>query len=470
MNEEGRAYRDEPAISDLIRKFEDMIKRGEQSFFDVDELEIVIEHYMELRESRKAKAALSYAAQLYPNHLSLKLRHAQILADNGQPVKSIPILRDLLAIEPHNEEGHLTLGSVYSHMTEHRLAIEHYEQALLFADTETRRDIRIDIALEFENLGAWNDAIRNLKEAIAEDPLNETAVYELAFCFERTRQFKHAAAFYEQYLNDQPYSFAAWYSLGNALQQCGLYTKAIDAYDFAIAIEDAFGPAYHQKAEALVSMERYADALKTYRETLGFEKSSPATQCYMGECQERLGNLDEASNHYKASLVLDAEFPDAFIGLGVLADLRGNLQEACAQFERAIALEPMQADYYLLLATANKKLTNNELAEKLYARGLALEPAHEELWFERIDNMQVSSNHEQALAFAENALTCIKDSVPIMYRRFISQYALGQFAQAFEYLEFLLTHHFDGATDLLNLFPALANDARFVDRFDRYKP
>jgi tetratricopeptide (TPR) repeat protein len=470
MNEEGRSYRDEPALLDLIRRFEDMVKRGEQSFFDVDELEVVIEHYMEFRETRKAKAALQYAAQLYPNHLNLKLRHAQILANNGQPVKSVPILRDLLAIEPHNEEVHLTLGSVYSHMTEHRLAIQHYEQALLFADTDTRRDIRIDIALEFENLGSWKEAIRNLKEALAEDPLNETAVYELAFCFERTRQFKHAAAFYEQYLNEQPYSFAAWYSLGNALQQCGLYTKAIDAYDYAIAIEDAFSPAYHQKAEALVSMERYADALETYHETLKFEDVSPATQCYMGECLERLGRLDEASEYYKASLVLDPAFPDAFIGLGVLADLRGNLQEACAQFERAIALEPMHADYYLLLATANKKLSNHELAETLYARGLALEPTHEELWFERVDNMQVWFKHEEALALAEKALSHIVDAVPIMYRQFISQYALGQFAQAFDFLEHLLTHHFDGATDLLNLIPALANDARFVDRFDRYKP
>jgi tetratricopeptide (TPR) repeat protein len=146
------------------------------------------------------------------------------------------------------------------------------------------------------------------------------------------------------------------------------------------------------------------------------------------------------------------------------------LQEACAQFERAIALEPMQADYYLLLATTNKKLKNHELAEKLYARGIALEPNHEELWFERIDNMQVCSNHEQALVFSEKAIPLVADPVAIMYRQFISQYTLGQFAQAFEYLEHLLTHHFDGASDLLSLIPALANDARFVDRFDRYKP
>jgi tetratricopeptide (TPR) repeat protein len=304
MNEDGRAYRDEPAISDLIRKFEEMVKSGEQSFFDLDELEIVIEHYMEIRESRKANTALAYASKLYPNHLNLKLRHAQILANTGQPVKSVPILRDLLAIEPHNEEVHLTLGSVYSHMTEHRLAIKHYHQALLFADMETRRDIRIDIALEFENLGAWNDAIRNLKEAIVEDPLNETAVYELAFCFERTGQFKHAADFYEQYLDDQPYSFAAWYSLGNAFQQCGLHAKAIDAYDFAIAIEDAFGPAYHQKAEALVSMERYADALTTYKATLEFEKNIARNPVLHGGMSRTIGQSSRSKRTLQSKFSL----------------------------------------------------------------------------------------------------------------------------------------------------------------------
>jgi hypothetical protein len=47
---------------------------------------------------------------------------------------------------------------------------------------------------------------------------------------------------------------------------------------------------------------------------------------------------------------------------------------------------------------------------------------------------------------------------------------LKQFAKAFDYLEHLLTHYFDGAEELLNLLPALANDARFVDRYKRYKP
>lgn len=470
MNEEGRAYRDEPALQGLVDKFEAMIEHGEQAFFDVDELEGLIEHYLEQKAISKAHAAARYASQLYPANLTLKLKHAQIRIASGQGVKAVPLLKELLEIEPMNEEVLMTLGAVYSQMSEHKLAIDCFKRALLFADNEARREIRIDIALEFENMGAWQEAIRNLHEALEEDPLNETAVYELAFCFERTGQFKQAAAFYEQFLENQPYSFAAWYSLGNALQHCGRYTQAIDAYDFAIAIESAFGPAYHQKAEALVAMERYQDALHTYEETLSFEDPSPSTRCYMGECLERIGDLERAETYYRDSLKLDPRFADAFVGLGVLADMQGRLREACSYFEQALEIEPKQPDYHLLLATCLKKLEDHDRAEALYSQGLLLDIEHEELWLERVDNLQLANRHDDALLVLEDGLAALAKSPSLSYRKFISQYTLGQHKAAFDLLEHLLTHHYDQSEILLNFIPALANDARFIERIERFKP
>lgn len=470
MNEEGRAYRDELTLKSLVRKFEDMVEQGDQAFFDVDELEGLIEHYLEHKSQRKAQSVLRYACQLYPGNLTLKLRQSQIWVAIGQPVKAVPLLKELLEIEPHSEEILITLGSVYSQMSEHKLAIDCFERALVFSDPETRREIRIDLALEFENMGAWKEAIRNLHDALLEDPANETAVYELAFCFERTGQFKRAAEFYEQFLEDQPYSFAAWYSLGNALQQCGRYPQAIEAYDFAIAIEGAFGPAYHQKAEALVSMERYHDALSTYEETLSFEDASPGTRCYMGECLERIGDLARAETYYRESLKLDPQFADAFVGLGVLADMRGQWREACSYFEQALEIEPHQADYHLLLATTLKKLKEFDRAEELYTKGLILDIKHEELWVERMDNLQLAERHDDALMIADDAQTAIGQHPDMGYRKFISLYANGLQKDAFDLLEHLLTHYFDHSEILLKFLPALANDARFNERIERFKP
>ena len=72
MNEEGRAYRDELTLKSLVRKFEDMVEQGDQAFFDVDELEGLIEHYLEHKAQRKAQAVLRYSCQLYPGNLTLK--------------------------------------------------------------------------------------------------------------------------------------------------------------------------------------------------------------------------------------------------------------------------------------------------------------------------------------------------------------------------------------------------------------
>ena len=59
MNEEGRAYRGEPALQGLVEKFEAMVEHGEQAFFDVDELEGLIEHYLEQKSKAQQKDLIS---------------------------------------------------------------------------------------------------------------------------------------------------------------------------------------------------------------------------------------------------------------------------------------------------------------------------------------------------------------------------------------------------------------------------
>ena len=470
MNEEGRAYQNDESLQGLVKRFEAMMARGDSQFFDVEELEELISYYLDNREVRRAESVLHYAAEVYPGHLAFNLKQAQILANSGKHVKAVPILRDLLEIEPTNDEVHMTLGSIYSQMQEHKLAIRHFRKALEFGDEDLRRDMYIEVALEYENLGDWHQAIHYLKSALAEDPTNETAVYELAFCFEQTGAFSNAAEYYRQFLENQPYSFAAWYSLGNALQSNGRYTEAIDAYDFAIAIEDSFGPAYLQKADALSNMERFADALEVYRESLEHEPASANTICYMGECFERMGDLNAAEKFYRESLDLDPQFSDAYVGLGVLADLREEYGVARLHFEQALRLDPGNQDYLLMLGTTFKKLGEHEEAEALFAESLGNHPRFHDMWLERVDNLQLQDEHVRALECIEEALGHVKRDVHLRIRQFVSLYALRRDAAAFRLLESLLINHYDETEILITLNPALANDARFLERYDRFKP
>lgn len=471
MHDDGRPHQEEDQILALAKAFEAMVEAGDSKFFDHDDLEMLIEHYLERGSVRKAQQVHHFASGLYPESLSLQLREAQILASNGKHVQAIPRLKNLLSFEPQNEEIHLTLANIYSQMHEHTLALQHFNAVLEFADAELKKDIYIDVALEHENMGEWKQAVRILLKALKEDPSNETALYELAFCLDKEGRIQEAAEFYTQYLDDHPYSFAAWYNLGNAHQRLGKYKEAVDAYDFAIAIEDSFAPAYHQKAEALTALERFGEALEVHRETLLIDAPQPSTFCYMGECLEHLGNLDEAEQYYMQCLELDAHFLEAHVGLGVLDDLREDCNAALEHFAQALLLHPHHEDTLLMMATVLKKLGRHEDADTCLVQLLERNPQHLEAWEERVDNMQILEAHQEALNLLDNAFEHLPPaSTSLGYKQFVSLFALRMDGEALRLLDHLLLADYDGMNRLLETYPGLLDDPRVASRYARLKP
>ena len=172
MVEEENHMHSESEIDDLVKRYELMVDKGENRYFDVEEFEMLIGHYLSFGEIENAQMVLHYASNLFPESINLQLREAQILAGLGKHIKAIPRLQNLLAFEPQNEEIHLTLASIYSKMEEHIKAIDHFKTAFKNSDTELKSEIRLDIALEYENLGDWKNAIFVLEEALTHDAYN----------------------------------------------------------------------------------------------------------------------------------------------------------------------------------------------------------------------------------------------------------------------------------------------------------
>ena len=63
-----------------LKRFEDMISSGTQQFFDADELEEIIDYYMQWFNLELAKKALDFALDHYPYSSSLKIKLAQFFA------------------------------------------------------------------------------------------------------------------------------------------------------------------------------------------------------------------------------------------------------------------------------------------------------------------------------------------------------------------------------------------------------
>ena len=136
MTDDGKQYQGESETDNLVKRFERMIEENDQKYFDLEEFETIIGHYLSKGLVEKAKKVLQYASSLFPENLMLQLREAQIIASMGKHIQAIPRLKTLLAFEPHNEEIHLSLASIYSQIKEHRFAIKHFKKALQCADQD----------------------------------------------------------------------------------------------------------------------------------------------------------------------------------------------------------------------------------------------------------------------------------------------------------------------------------------------
>lgn len=461
MHDEELNDQDARELAGIAARYEAMRSSDTTDFFDLMELEALIEHYLQQGRYRKAQHVLKYANGLYPESLTLRLREAQLMAGAGNLKNAIPRLRNLLAFEPTNDEIHLTLATLYSQISKHQEAIHHYRQALDLGDAAYRGDLYIDIALEYENIGNWEHAVEVLKEALLENPKNETALHELGFCFESMGRNEAAIGAFKDFVDRHPYSCPGWYNLGNVFQRTGKFSQSIEAYEYALVIDEHFSPALLQKASALTMMEDYGQALECYREAMLMDAPQANIYTMMGECKERLGALAEAEEYYYSAIDLDAEFADAHVGLGVVAEMRKDWTASLKHFEKAMAIEPENVEYHILLGGILKKIGMFDEAGLIYGNALRLEPDNLEVYLEAAENLQQDDRHEEAIAMLKAIPPGSSHDPLVVCRIFLSVYSLGNTKHAYRILDDALERTPDICATLAGIFPGIEQDAEF---------
>jgi predicted Zn-dependent protease len=87
-----------------LSKFESMLKTNKVLFFDSEEFEEIILHYIDSGKTSLAKKALKLALEQHPKSTGLKLVQVEMLVYEDQLDLADKMLNELYAIEPNNEE------------------------------------------------------------------------------------------------------------------------------------------------------------------------------------------------------------------------------------------------------------------------------------------------------------------------------------------------------------------------------
>ena len=296
-----------------LSKFESMLKTNKVFFFDSEEFEDIVLHYMDTGRVNLAKKALRLGLEQHPKSTGLKLVHVELLIYDDKIEQAEKILNEIALLEPTNEEVFIQRANICSKRDQHEKAIEHLRIALRYTDDEA--DVYSMIGMEYLFMDNLELAKENFILCLDNDEEDYSALYNVVYCFDFLDQNQEAIVYLENFIEKNPYSEVAWHQLGRQFYAIKNYEKAVWAFDYACLIDEGFLGAFLEKAKSLEKLQHYQEAIDCYLITIELDDPTSFAYLRIGKCYEKLGNSEQALNFYLKTVHEDPLLDKAWLAI-----------------------------------------------------------------------------------------------------------------------------------------------------------
>lgn len=374
---------DSPNNNVSLNKFESMLKTNNVLFFDSEEFENIIHHYLNQGKVALAKKAIKLGLEQHPSSTNLKLFKVEVYVFENKLKEANQLLDALYVLEPSNEEVYIQKANILSKEDKHEDAIKVLKIALNFSEEVS--EIHALIGMEYLLLDDFEKAKQSFMSCLEEQPEDYSSLYNIIYCFDFLNENEEAIAFLNKYLNSNPYCEVAWHQLGKQYFSIKDYKKALSAFDFAIISDDRFIGAYLEKGKVLEKLKRYKEAIENYLLTLELDDPTSFALLRMGCCYEKLGKLDLAKQYYYKTVKEDPLLDKGWIAITKFYLKQHNYQKALYYINKAINIDAENVIYWKLYAQINQRLNFLEEAEKGYKKAIELGNYELNTWLSRTD-------------------------------------------------------------------------------------
>lgn len=379
-----------------LTKFESMLKTNNVLFFDSNEFENIIHHYLNQGKVALAKKAIKLGLEQHPTSTNLKLFRVEVFVFENDLTKANELLNELYVLEPSNEEIYIQKANILSKEDKHQEAIDILKRALSLA--EDTADIYSLIGMEYLFLDQFDLARDHFMKCLEANPEDYASLYNIIYCFDFLDKNNEAIEYLNSYLDKNPYCEVAWHQLGRQYYELKEYEKALSAYDFAIISDDTFIGAYLEKGKVLEKLKLYNEAIENYSITLSLEDPTSFALLRIANCHEKLGNNELAVQYYYKTVHEDPLLDKGWIAITKFYSKNKNYQKALYYINKAINIDGENILYWKYYAKINHKLNFLEEAERGYKRILDLGNYELETWLVRGDIL-LALGEQQAATF-----------------------------------------------------------------------
>ena len=189
-----------------------MLKTNDVYFFDSEEFEEIIHHYLENGKIALAKKATKLGLEQHPTATSLKLFQVEMYIFENELDTAEALLDNLYVLEQSNEEIYIQKANIYSRRDAHRKAINLLEKALEITSDES--DVLSLIGMEYLFMEDFENAKYYFMKCLELDENDYSALYNIIYCFDYLEQNEVAIDYLNDFLNKNPYCEVAWHQLG----------------------------------------------------------------------------------------------------------------------------------------------------------------------------------------------------------------------------------------------------------------
>ena len=397
-----------------LSKFESMLKTNKVLFFDSEEFEEIILHYLDMGKAALAKKALKLALEQHPKSTGLKLVQVEMLVYEDKLEQAEKLLNELYAIEPTNEEIYIQKANIYSKRDNHEKAVELLQIALKYTDDFA--DVYNLIGMEYLSMDNLELAKDNYMKCLEEDTEDQAALYNVVYCFEFLDQNEDAIVYLNKYIDRNPYSEIAWHQVGRLNYGLKRYEDALRAFEFATLIDDEFLGAFMEKAKALERLKKYDEAIESYTRTIELDDATSYALLRMGKCYEKIGNKVLALKYFNKTVHEDPLLDKGWIAITDFYVRQKKYQKALFYVNKALSIDNQNRLYWKRFATINKELNLFEEAEFGYRKAVEFGDYQLDTWLFWVDILQFLGEFESAIQTLLQASEYFPEEYQVEYR------------------------------------------------------
>lgn len=357
--------------NDVVKRYEQFLEGKATGYFDVEELETIVEFYLRKGRTKDCTTAVDLGLQLHPNNNALRTKRAKIYLATGDFQKAFKILDTLT--ETSDYEVVLLKVEVLVRLERVKEA-EALSDSVLSGTPDDLDNLCLEVAFVYLTLGEFNSAQKYLQMGDKFNRKNLDLLFELAFCYEQNNQYDIAIETYNRIIDVDPFMDEAWFNLGQIYFAKFDFVNALKAYDYALTINDTDSLTCLQKAHVHFQLDDFENAIEAYKEYKLMTDDTWQPDLFIGECYEKLEKYDESIIYYKQSLVDQPKNFEALTGIGICLLEKEEYEESLVYILRALEMNDQAADAWVYLAEAYVGLDENNQALMAYLRSIALEP------------------------------------------------------------------------------------------------